>query len=310
MFFNKKKIRKIIEESDCSIVMVNSMTMFYLGKIIKQYNKKAICFHRETFPAGLRSKIIARQMEKYFDRIVCISEYDVKSFNASKKIELIYDKVDIEKFELAASMREEIRRKENLDGKCILFLGGLNRIKDTMTAIKAVRKLSGCLLIICGTDGKEDKVKLKNLSGFKSKIRYLSGKNYEAKCINYIAKHNMWDKIRLYGYMPDIEKMYAACDIVLFCAEKAHQARPIYEASVCRKKIVVPDFKNFQEFSFENVLKYRCKSAESLAGVLQSSLQDDEKSFFEKVEINDIKKRFGLQGLKEEIGFLLDEVSK
>ena len=158
VFMNKEKIRKIIKESDCSIVMVNSMTMFYLGKIIKKYNKKAICFHRETFPAGLRSRIIARQMEKYFDRIVCISEYDVKAFNESKRIELIYDKVDIEKFERAASMREEIRRKEKLYGKCILFLGGLNRIKDTLTAIKAVQKLSGCLLIICGTDGKKDEV--------------------------------------------------------------------------------------------------------------------------------------------------------
>ena len=77
---SKKEVERILKSENPDIVMVNSMTLFWIGKIAKKINIRTCCFHRETYCHGLfglRTSYIKRSLKKYFDKVIFISNYDM-----------------------------------------------------------------------------------------------------------------------------------------------------------------------------------------------------------------------------------------
>lgn len=49
----KDDVKVIIESENPDIVAVNSMTLFWIGRIAQECGCKTLCFHRETYRKGL-----------------------------------------------------------------------------------------------------------------------------------------------------------------------------------------------------------------------------------------------------------------
>lgn len=75
------------------------------------------------------------------------------------------------------------------------------------------------------------------------------------------------EQIVLVPTSKEIEKWYAACNLVVFPSRDAHQALPIYEAGAAKRLMLISDFPNTQEFlrNMENGLVFCPNDADALA---------------------------------------------
>ncbi|MBQ2968287.1 MAG: glycosyltransferase family 4 protein [Clostridia bacterium] len=282
----KKIIENCIKNSDCDLVIANSLTLFYTGAIAKKYGKKAICLQRETLPDTLYASHIRKQMAAHFDGLVFISAYDMHFFDKSDIFKtVLYDKVDFDLYD----KQEGFLNSDN--PKKILFLGGINRLKGTLTALKALKETENCKLLIVSSKTFEE----------------AQAQSYAKTCLMYIRKHGLADKIEIVPPTQQVEQLYAACDTVLFSPTKAHQTRLIYEACAARKPIVVPDYDNLKEFMYGHVFAYRKDDPKSCADALRNAMAGE--IDFDKAYAA-CKAKHNATDLEAEMQAIFDEVNK
>lgn len=237
VFASSSEMKKILKRCSPDIVIINSMTAFWIAILAKKMPCKTICWIRETFPKGrfgFRTKMIRKALIRYCDSLVFISDYDSKDFGAYKGLKkTIYDPVDVEKFDRAKLNREEIRQQLGLEQskKYVLYLGGCIEFKGVDVVLSA-----------CELNNNAD-VKF-ILAGYGN----VSG-NREKRIEELIAQK----KLCVLPPTPEVEKYYAIADVAIFPAIKAHQSRIIYEAWAARIPAVVSNFDNLKEFSTPTV---------------------------------------------------------
>jgi glycosyltransferase involved in cell wall biosynthesis len=144
-----RKIKNVIYKLKPDIVIVNSMTLFWIGKIAKKYDIQTICFFRETYAKsllGLRNRIIKYYLGHYFDKISFISNYD-KEINSALPCfkTTIYNSINdsVRNF-LNDSNKLLIQKKLDLqsDDFNILFVGGMSPLKGAHVIIEALKILN------------------------------------------------------------------------------------------------------------------------------------------------------------------------
>lgn len=298
VFRAKKCLERYIAQSDSDVVMVNSMTLYYVGRLAKRYGKKAVCFQRETITEGPAGNRIRRQMAKYFDAIVCISEYDRGHFVPyGVKTFVIYDKIDMQQYSGLQSAPNA--------GK-ILFLGGFNRLKGTMTALRACAMHKTLQLYIAGRHNGRI-IGLRDCRGIAAKLRLLLYGSYENVCRRYIEKQGMGSRVTVLAPRQDVQALYEECDVVLFCPTKPHQSRLIYESAAAGRPIVVTGYPQLQEFAYGHVLTCRPGDIRSCADKLVQALQSCPD--YETIR-KDIQKKHDQNTLAQELETLLREVAK
>ena len=247
----KKTIENVIEEEKPDIVIVNSMTLFWIGKIAKRAGAKTVCFDRETYCQGMfgvRTRYIKSKLNRDFDKIVFLSEYDMmqtgKNFDKYVKIT---DKVDPVLYEKIN--KNETRRELKLpcDEKLILYTGGISTLKGIEVILQAVNfmKINAKLIILQYNKATAPK---SGLRGIRQKIQRWRGKDVNYWVEQYINENNLENKLILRGRTDEVEKYFVACDMVVFPSQEAHQARPIFEAGVSKRPIVASAFENTREF--------------------------------------------------------------
>jgi glycosyltransferase involved in cell wall biosynthesis len=249
---NKKEIEKLIKSISPDIVVVNSMTLSYIGRIAKSIGVKTVCFHRETYAKGLfgiRTKYIKKYLSNDFDKVVFISNHDLrKSGNMKSKNYVIRDKVILNEFTnskfVNLSLPEEAIK--------VLYTGGMSHLKGAHIIIKALAKSKTNIHLMFLQYGDIKRKKgLSDYSGIKNRLRYLLGKDYTAKVLSLIDKHGLWNRVHFFPTTSDVAKYFKACDFVAFPSTSAHQARPIYEAGASKKPIIITHSKNIEEFVIE-----------------------------------------------------------
>lgn len=261
-----KKIKNIIIDNKPDIVIVNSMTLCWVGKILKSLRIKSICFHRESYTRGLlgiRTRYIKYCLSEYFDRVAFISQYDYHQTGKTNSIKkVIYDRVDINNFGLEKKkVRSELNFEANF--RYILYVGGLNKLKGLHVLLKALKhiKTENIKVVVLGYIVKN---KIFEYPGFKSKVKYLMRANYEQKIVNYIRKNNLEKFLMLVSPTFEVEKYFVASDLVVFPSTKGHQARPIYESGIAKVPILLSDFPNTKEFVRDQENGYEFKKGNFL----------------------------------------------
>lgn len=233
-----KHIRKIILNERPDLVMVNSMTLCWIGIISKKHHIPAICFHRETYVHGLfgiRTKLIKQIMDCCFKRVVFISKYDLNETKLHKSLgEVIYDAVDVSRFNRVDKCYSRNLLKFEKEIFYVLYLGGVSLLKGADTILSAIDK--------CDVP----KIKLLFMGGDSLNKREVDKELSVIKEVYDDMKHP--ERVILLPNSSDIGLWYAACDMVVFPSKKAHQALPIYEAGVARRIIAISDFPNTREF--------------------------------------------------------------
>jgi glycosyltransferase involved in cell wall biosynthesis len=289
---DNKKINNVIYEENPDIVIVNSMTLFWIGKIAKKYNKETICFMRETYAKGLfgiRTSLIKEEISKYFDKVAFISDFDFKnSISLKCKKETIYNAIKIESYDTLDRDTEFSRLRLKDEHFNILYLGGMSRLKGAHIIIKALSKIKeeNIKIIFVGYVWNGKRKRINDCKNWKQKLSYILNTDYEKKCINLIIKYNLINKIKFYNTNNNVASFFVTCDALVLPATKPHQARPAFEAGYSKIPVVISDFPNIREninektgFLFEN------RNYNQLALILDR-LANGELNVFEKVREN------------------------
>lgn len=274
----KKKWEVILEKENPDLVILNSVVQWPLISVLNKNNIKTVCFVRETMkgnPNIFFNRIIKKRLSSATG-VSFLSGYDLKQWNLPNSVNkiIIPDLVDIEEFKINTS-KEMCRVKLSLknDVFYILYVGGMNKLKGANLIIKAMKELAGqkIELLFLGDLG-DDLIKSRGFSKVKnySRIKFIN------KINDFISKNNMKNSVKFIGLQEDMKYWYAACDLVVFPAEKAHQARPIYEAGVFKKTVVVPNFPNFNEYLKPGVsgLVYEPGNYKELANIIKRLYSD------------------------------------
>ena len=70
----------------------------------------------------------------------------------------------------------------------------------------------------------------------------------EYKVASLTKRFGLQNRIIFRPATDKVEEYFKACDVIVFPSTQAHQARPIYEAAIARKRVVITDFDNTREF--------------------------------------------------------------
>ncbi len=269
------KVKKIIENESPDLVFVNSMTLFWIGKITFEKNIPSVCFHREAFQNGIigfRTSLIKKGLSKYFKRVAFISKFDMKK--AGGKIEnqlLIYDKVEGHIYDQVSKSTAQYKLNLDPNFKYLLYLGGFSKLKGSEIVVNSMQYL------------KDLNIKLLFV-GNKNNIKAYKGIRYSGLRKNYKKVHEMIEKYDLQSYIIFLETTsephiyYKASEALIFPSTKAHQARPIYEAGFAKIPIIISDFKETSEFAKNevNALTFECNNSKSLSDKIRRIFSDEE----------------------------------
>ncbi len=258
ILFDVSKIRKIIAEVNPDIVVMNSMTTFWIARVAKEFKKETILFFRETYVRGLfavRTRIIKRLLSEYVDKIAFISEYENNLTDGLKSYRTtIYNALDGKKYD---EIDRDLCRKELglVDEQFyILYLGGMTAYKGAAVIVKAMKYLQeyNIKLIFVGYKWTGKKITVKDKKGILRKIKFLLGLNYEANTINEMLRLNLQDNIQFVPNQKEIAPYFKVCDCLVQPMTKAHQARPVFEAGYAKTPVVITDFPQIRELCDES----------------------------------------------------------
>ena len=254
---SRKPVEVVIKEVSPDVVIVNSMTLFWIGKIAKKYSIKTACFFRETYIHGLfgvRTSIIKKNLSKYFDKIAFISNYElVRSRKIKGYKKTIYNMVRPDGYDKYTKGQAREKLVLSADKFYILFVGGFNKLKGTKVLLQALYKIKDENINVLFVGGAIDQIEQgeKNKS-FLRKVKGFFVKSYNKKCIDYIYKHNLKDKILFFGSQKDVAPFYRAADVLVFPMTAPHQARPLFEAGYAKVPVIITDFENIKELANQN----------------------------------------------------------
>lgn len=238
---------KLLKKENPDVVILNSIVQWPMIILLKFLGIKNICFIRETMK-GSSGSAVNRAIKiwlKLSNGISYLSQYGKHQWKLKCGINqvVIPDKIseDVLQLEISKKKARDILKLEE-NKFYVLFLGGLSKLKGTHVIIDAISKMENenIELIILG-----DLSEKLRKSGVFCSLKYLKQIFYLKEMSKKIEKNT---KIKMVGLQSSTNDWYAACDLVVFPAEKAHQARPLYEAGAFKKPIIISDFPNYREY--------------------------------------------------------------
>lgn len=216
---SKKIFQDIIDIEKPDMIAVNSMTLAWAGKLIQRNSIKSLCFVRETYVGNLGMRYIKYSLNKWFDGVIFISEFDKKKFKCKASIvAIVRDNVHAVEYSIHLT-REQACETLSISSNTfnILYVGGTSDLKGWTVILKTIEKLRDydINLIVAG----------------RTEIRKL-------------VKNNL---IKYIGERSDMPVVYRACDILVFPSTSPHQARPAFEAGFMGLPVIISDFEETSE---------------------------------------------------------------
>lgn len=213
--------KKVYKEIKPDIIHLNSTCLFICAKAIKKCNKNTpiICHVREPLLEGFWGDILRKNNDKYVDRYIAIEKYDAKSLKTNKKIDIISNFVDIEKYNSQIKsniLRDELKIKQE-DTICLC----LSRVSKENGILELIQNLTNIL------------EKRKDIHfcfvGVKSKSKYVKN------IMKYASKYK---NIHLMQFRSDVQNIIASSDINIVPFKEPHFARSIIETSAMGKTTI------------------------------------------------------------------------
>lgn len=241
-FFTYFLTKKICNEIKPDIVHLNSTCLFMCAKAIKKINKNIpiICHVREPLLNGFWGDILRKNNEKYVDRYIAIEKYDAKTLKTNKKVDIVYNFVDFEKYN--SKIKSTVLRDELNINKIDTICLYLARISKENGAIELIEKAKKILetrkdIHFC-------------LVGLKNKNRYTK------KILKIATKYK---NIHIIPFRNDVKEVIASADINIVPFVQPHFARSIIEASAMGKTSIGSDIGGINELIQNDITGYLFK---------------------------------------------------
>jgi len=318
VLYDQPKIARVLDEEKPDVVIVNSMTLFWIGRLAQRRGIRAICLHREVYPKGLfgfRTKLLKYGLDRWFSDIAFISQHEeAETAAAHARTRVICDKVDLDIFHEVD--KDAVREKLGLPGDAylVLYIGGGGKLKGAHTIIDAMNYIdnSNIKLVFLQCSEPPSKKTRKDYVSPKLILKLLLGLDYAAKVGScYASCHNKQSFI----FKPEstaIQEYFAACDVIVFPSYAPHQARPAYEAGAARIPVIISDFPHTAEFVTDGVTGFTFKPkdskalAERIIWVCNNKNSDKLRQVVENNYLNTVRDH-NTTTLKKEIERLLDK---
>ncbi len=235
-FITKKVYNKIKPD----IVHLNSTCLFMCAKAIRKCNKDIpiICHVREPLLDGFWGNILRKNNNKYVNRYIAIDKYDAESMKTNKKIDIIYNFVDLKKYNSTIKslvLRKELNISEN-DVIC-LYLARISKENGTIELINNAKKIletrNDIHFCIVGLKNNTNKY-VKNVVGISKKYK----------------------NIHIIPFRSDVPEIISSSDINIVPFIKPHFARSIIETSAMGKVSIGSNIGGINELIQDNVTGY------------------------------------------------------
>lgn len=240
----RAELMALVEEVKPNIVLVNSITLSYLGRSIGSDSIKYGCFVRETVDAHA---VFVRRIYKHFlnkyDHVFFISKYDQKVFSAlNTDTSVVRNTYDVSLYD---EQQDGVVTKNNYGEPLkILYLGGDSYIKGYFNLLKVGKRLFSdeqkldkrrFVFTICGHMGNGN---FTYMSKIKSFLKSLYAKSIFPN-VDDAIQNGFFNVI---GEVDSLANQYLNSDVVFLPIVKPHQQRAVFEAGVFYKPVIVPRF--------------------------------------------------------------------
>ncbi len=230
---------------------------------------KVVMHIREPFRKGyvdILHCFFRNQMKKYADRIIAISKDNANRINISYKTTVIYN---------YASITNKSPNTASFDSKKFLYLGGAAGIKGFYTLVKALDYLDIDTMIYFGGSYEitPPKSKLKKI------IKWLL--MYDKKKEKAILKMRNHPNAKEIGLTYEISNYLDEVCCLISPFSKSHFSRPVIEAHLYRKPVIVSDVNGMDEIVQEgkNGLFFETDNAKDLAKVINYMAYHPEEAY-------------------------------
>lgn len=260
-------------------VFLNSSVQWPLINVVKEFNIKCVCIVRETLrKQGVYfiNRLIVKKISRA-DSVFFLTYYDKKEWNL---LDDVCQKVipDVVNFDSVVTTSAPLSHGRNFN---LVYLGGINYVKGILDLVQAIDYLNDndIKLYILGDTGE----KILHTS-FIKQITHYEQITFIKRVYNIIYRNKR--NIKIVGNVVNVSEFYRKADLIVFPVKKVHQARPIYEAGMYKKTILVPDYKNFKEsvINYYNGLIYKKNDYKDLAEKIM--LLKNNKNLLERLSLN------------------------
>lgn len=284
----KNNTKKLLADVKPDLVHLNSLVLVGSAKACKEGNVPFV-WHVREHPVngllGIRKKWVCGQLANLASKVIFICQADQNAWKAPANSEVVYNFVDFDMFNTANT---DVNQSNSFT---ILFLGGVNRIKGTLTTLKALHKVN--------SEGSKIHTKMifaggvyetPNSTFYKmaSRILWLFRLGtYTQQIERLIIKLDLEKHLIRVPYTNDVATLFAKSDCVVFPSIRPHFARPIIEAGAMRLPVIGSDLDSVRELIDEGVNGFLCKPLDfkCLSSKL-AVLRDDKK----------LRQKFGEKG--------------
>lgn len=289
------KYRKIISESNCDIVYLNTSILWPAAISAKKENKKVITHVREIWYDGLlgfRKHFFIKLTEKYSDKIIVLSKRSKEQFYRKEIVNVIYNSVDFEKFEKINISKNEAKKELDLNTnhKIVLMMGGALPHKGPINFVRAAKIIkkewSNITFAILGhTNPFFDQ----KPQGIKSFIKKILISDPGKKLQDTITKLNLVNDFLLPGPVENVAIWLRASDVLVFPATVDHFGRPLIEAGFMELPVVASDLPTSRELIIngKNGFLFKNLDYEDLANKISELISNE-----------NLAKEFGVEGRK------------
>jgi glycosyltransferase involved in cell wall biosynthesis len=260
--------KKEIEKHEYDIVHLNSSVLTDWLAPAKQ-SGKVIMHIQEPFRKGkydILHVFFKRQIGKYADHIIAISEDNAERIGIPEKTEVIYNYSKIPKNEPP---------ENSYSSKKVLYLGGSSYIKGFYTMVEALDYLDKDVKVYFGgfySEGKNSRNLLKQI--LKQILSY--GKKRK-EAIEKMRNHSNAIEI---GITNNVQKYLDEVCCLISPFSVPHFSRPVIEAHLHKKPAICSDVKGMDEIikHEENGLVIPKDNPKELAGAINALTADSNKA--------------------------------
>jgi len=272
LFFQYSYWKQVVSSEDPDIVVVNSMVLAWMAPLFS--GRKSVCFVRETM-RGSRNSFMNRLLRRLLDKfslVFFLSYYDLHRFDLHNALSVVCPNFVTDDFLVPRCSNNNVSRDNlGLDRSdfVLLYVGGVSKLKGIHVLIKAMEHLrqENIKLILLG-DGTD---KLKGTYGRKGRrVRNVRQNLLIRRIRRLIKKYNISDNVIPVGLQKNVQQFYEISDAVVIPITKPHQARPIFEAGMLKKPVIITDFECNREYAINgvNVLSFPNQSYKCLCNLI------------------------------------------
>jgi len=232
-----QRTRELVDTVKPDLVHLNSTVLVPSAQALRGGPVPFVWHVREGTPhghAGVRTAWLRRALMTWPDEVIFLAEAERQSWVGGRRGVVVTNYVDPRRFERAPT-REAARASLGLGAQTpvVLYVGGFGGVKGGSLLYEALARLRPRFPdLVCLMPGAIDQPSGRITSRLARRLLPLVGSGAPAQlALGHIARLGLDDVCRRLPFASDVERLFAASDVLVFPALEDHFARPVVEAA-------------------------------------------------------------------------------